>query len=378
VFRRQKESESTPEQFASQLLECRKRTLPLLETVDALLYFLKEFSFDITEIDSAGFKKSLDEFGSLVKSDESGSQVSRGLARCKKLVLDFVSRKRSYINRRESELKSTIELLRDGLIEVMQHDREFNAQIYESQLRMEKVGQLDDIIRIKEGIKAELAEAKDVIRKKQTSDETRVQALSKEVDILRSSLEEVRDASMIDPVTGAYNRLGFESHVSRYLDANRISGRRFSLLMCDIDDFKQTNDVYGHTVGDLVLERFVTECRAAIRQDDVIARYGGDEFVVMLPGASLRNAVRIARNICRALSGSQYIVESPKGSYPIRFTISIGVTEARESDTAQSLVERADGALYTAKHTGKNRAASERDIKNAPKAPKDAQRDPVR
>src|SRR5215475_7045318 len=103
----------------------------------------------------------------------------------------------------------------------------------------------------------------------------------------------------------------------------------------------------------------VQRCRTLIRQDDLLARYGGEEFVVVLHGASLRQGLKKARAICKDVAGARYGVDEQHPHETIGFTVSIGVSALQRGDTVEDMIERADKALYAAKHQGKNRAISE-------------------
>ncbi len=157
-----------------------------------------------------------------------------------------------------------------------------------------------------------------------------------------------------DSLTGLYNIGQFKLLLKAELTtlAIRSNQRVMSILMSDADDFKRTNDTYGHQTGDQVLRELANVIKTTCRALDVAARYGGEEFIVMLPGASELDAEKIAEKIRLALS--QKMFHHEKGDFST--TISIGVTQARAGEMdIQSLVERADKALYEAKHSGKNK-----------------------
>jgi diguanylate cyclase (GGDEF)-like protein len=134
--------------------------------------------------------------------------------------------------------------------------------------------------------------------------------------------------------------------------AIRHNDRALSILLSDADNFKKTNDTYGHVAGDQVLRELAAVIKQSCRALDVAARYGGEEFIVMLPGANEQEAFKVADKIRTALS--QKVFKHEKGDF--QTTISMGVTQARPGETdIEALVMRADKALYEAKHTGKNK-----------------------
>ena len=127
-----------------------------------------------------------------------------------------------------------------------------------------------------------------------------------------------------------------------------------SLLMLDLDDFKKINDTYGHPIGDQVLVAFCQKCRNSIRGDDILARYGGEEFAIILPGANLKNALKKGRQICDTISSVRYTTSNRQNADCLSITVSIGVAVLKKKDTAETIIGRADKALYKAKKSGKN------------------------
>ena len=123
--------------------------------------------------------------------------------------------------------------------------------------------------------------------------------------------------------------------------------------MADIDHFKTINDTHGHPVGDRVLQSLVTFLRDRVRRDDLIARWGGEEFAVLLPKASARAAFTKAKSLVDELGETDWTIDH---AAKLRFTASFGVVAWQKGDEPRTLVDRADKALYAAKHGGRNRA----------------------
>jgi diguanylate cyclase len=146
--------------------------------------------------------------------------------------------------------------------------------------------------------------------------------------------------------------------IQKLLERHAVAPTVCTLLMLDIDNFKHINDTYGHPVGDRVIMALVQRCTAMIRKDDFLGRYGGEEFVILLPGASLRQGLKRARTICKEVAGARYALDEQHPHGTIMFTVSIGVSTLQRDDTVETVIARADQALYAAKHQGKNRAMS--------------------
>jgi diguanylate cyclase (GGDEF)-like protein len=177
----------------------------------------------------------------------------------------------------------------------------------------------------------------------------RTQSALKEVQWSNQKLERL---STTDPLTGAGNRRQFIEHVKTEIARARRIGAPLSLLSLDLDDFKRINDSRGHLVGDEVLCGFAQRCIEAIRPFDSLARVGGEEFMVLLPGATLDAACAIGERLRSAIQSSAFDV----GHRPsIDVTVSIGVSEfGRDGDTLDELLSVADRRLYRAKHEGRN------------------------
>lgn len=170
--------------------------------------------------------------------------------------------------------------------------------------------------------------------------------------------EEVRRLASEDPLTGLYNRRHLLELAEQEISRASRYGHPFSLLIIDLDYFKQINDTYGHLTGDEVLVYFANFLKEALRSIDIIGRFGGDEFVVLLPETSSETALLTAQRLSKTIGKSP--CHTQKGD--LLFTLSIGVSsdEQIKADTdIYDLLERADRALYQAKSLGRNQVAAE-------------------
>jgi diguanylate cyclase (GGDEF)-like protein len=163
-------------------------------------------------------------------------------------------------------------------------------------------------------------------------------------------LEETRRLANSDGLTGLQNRRRVTERLDLELERTRIFGTSLSLLLCDVDHFKQVNDRFGHNIGDEVLIRVASTLQETIHQPDLVGRWGGEEFLVVLPDTDADGARLIGERLRRAIESLPPVVCGPE-----RVTCSIGCT-TREGDTpAAAFVDRADQALYRAKKNGRNR-----------------------
>lgn len=163
--------------------------------------------------------------------------------------------------------------------------------------------------------------------------------------------KETQTQAITDALTGVYNRRGLLQLGEFELRRARRINRPFCAMIFDIDHFKRVNDHYGHKIGDQLLQKLADRCQKTSRTVDLISRYGGEEFVILLPETNLESAARVAERLRQLIMNDPF--ETDAGS--IRITISVGVAESKDTDTLHTLIERADVALYKAKNAGRNR-----------------------
>lgn len=176
------------------------------------------------------------------------------------------------------------------------------------------------------------------------SSETQLQELSKEMQLKNEALEKV---TITDRLTGAYNRFYFENTAMIEIERSHRYGSPLSLMIFDLDFFKKINDQWGHGYGDAVLKRMSSEVMSSIRTTDIFARWGGEEFVVLMPETDQRNAVMAAEKLRRSLG---QILHTSIG----RVTASFGVAEHRYGEQLENWFSRADRAMYRSKSLGRN------------------------
>ncbi len=175
-------------------------------------------------------------------------------------------------------------------------------------------------------------------------------------DKLRDNVQASIELAVLDPLTGLNNRRYFETHLSALVGQAADRGRPLSLMILDIDHFKEVNDTYGHEAGDKVLKGFAERVRKVIRVPDLVCRLGGEEFVIVMPDTHLDVAAKIAERVRAEVERDRFAV-AEDGSR-IVIAVSIGLAERGHDAQPAGLFRRADRALYRSKNSGRNRVSA--------------------
>ncbi|BDU60318.1 PleD family two-component system response regulator [Candidatus Rickettsia kotlanii] len=172
-------------------------------------------------------------------------------------------------------------------------------------------------------------------------------------DNLRNDLEQSVNLAAKDSLTGLFNRRYFDIHLKQMIEKANKESIKLYLLMCDIDNFKHVNDTYGHQAGDKVLTIVSRILKNTLRVTDLIARFGGEEFTILLTNIDISKAIETAERVRVKIEYMDFHIEDQ--IEPLKTTISIGVTKYKKEESIESFIERADKAMYEAKATGKNK-----------------------
>jgi diguanylate cyclase (GGDEF)-like protein len=185
------------------------------------------------------------------------------------------------------------------------------------------------------------------------------QAMRTALDVRRIALLE--QESITDELTGVYNRRYLQRRLQEAFEAARRYGQPLTILLLDIDHFKRINDEHGHAVGDLALRHLGELCLGTVRASDVVARYGGEELLVIAPHTTAAQGAALAERLRQKVESTPLLVHTDgRPRRELRFTLSIGVASLAADDrSCGALFERADRALYRAKASGRNRVCTE-------------------
>ena len=167
--------------------------------------------------------------------------------------------------------------------------------------------------------------------------------------------EKIKNMAMTDHLTGIHNRVYFYETATKVLDIAKRAKQPSAIAMIDIDNFKSINDTYGHEVGDRALIHIANTMKKTLRRSDILVRFGGEEFVILLPNCPHEQALKIMQKVCNVVAKAELQLEDSK---TLKITVSIGVT-SKFTEEVDEMIETADKYMYTAKQTGKNKIYSE-------------------
>lgn len=179
----------------------------------------------------------------------------------------------------------------------------------------------------------------------------KVENANQSVLVLQRELEETSQLVRLDPLTGALNRKGLDEVLEREMARMQRLGTQLCVVVLDVDNFKSINDSHGHLVGDEVLRHIATVLRETLRGNDSVVRFGGEEFVLLLPGVGVEEASSVVQRLQRELTRRFFLANAQK----LLLTFSAGITAFAQGEHPADVLDRADKAMYAAKHAGKNR-----------------------
>lgn len=185
--------------------------------------------------------------------------------------------------------------------------------------------------------------------------ETTLRESNKKLQVLNESLhnlaQRLEEMAVTDELTRLFNRRYFYQELKKEMERSKRYQEHLSLLIIDLDHFKKVNDTYGHSAGDIVLKTVAQKIKSGLRTTDFACRYGGEEFVIVLPKTSVADAMNLAERVRQEISVSTVQIENQQ---ELHVTLSIGVGEYLNGETMELLINRADEALYKAKQNGRN------------------------
>lgn len=248
------------------------------------------------------------------------------------------------------EVRGALEVVR----EAASSTSDFGASVHTVEAELDD---LSDPAKVKNAVSSLMNVARQM-GEHSTEMSMRLSSSVEEIEQLKSALDKATLESRTDSLTGVANRKCFDQTLINEIAEAVQTDKPLSLCMIDVDHFKKFNDAHGHRAGDSALRFVANMFQHSLRAYDLVARYGGEEFAVIMPNANLEIGDKVCSRMCESLSARE-IVKRVTGERLGHITVSIGVAQLREGDTPESLIERADSALYLAKRSGRNQVQIE-------------------
>ena len=333
-----------------------------LDTLSNIIRVMGDESFQLEDdIDATVFPDMCKEFSCHV---ENGAAVpsfdipqsangTREWAQLRRFFADRRKAERSFVTERLHDYRGVVEDLVTGLRSIGERDQCTETSVKQSLHQIEDAVGTGVLPEIRKTLKQTITQVTQTFAEQKKQYESQLKELNDRMSNLRQDLVAAREEMKRDALTDAYNRGAFDAAITQSLNMHFILNQPVTLVMIDLDKFKEVNDTYGHAAGDEVL-RAVGEClaRAFIRKSDIVARYGGDEFAVILNDTTAANATKVIDRFLKNVED----VRIPYASDEARVSCSAGYTEIHEHDSVESLIQRADRALYEAKAAGRNKS----------------------
>jgi diguanylate cyclase len=328
--------------------------------LDRLLWVLSELAPEGESQDLTDFRTKLGEYRKGLAHTPAGPDLAAVAHSCLKTCEQYLERSRKYVAARDTELLELISILRRAAATIVGDTSDFSGQLIASTDKFQQLAQLNDLRELKRLLTAEASTLRTAVEAKRQRDEQTYTTLTSRVETLQSRLVKAEEEASLDPLTRVANRGTFDRALRQTVATSLDSGVPLSLAMVDIDDFKLANDQHGHPIGDRVLLCTALWLGRVVRRTDLVARYGGDEFAVILNDAKFQQVEARLNQALSDLAANSFEYDHDGEMRTIRFTASIGITELAAGDSPADLVKRADQALYDAKRKGKNRVVAKK------------------
>jgi diguanylate cyclase len=275
--------------------------------------------------------------------------------RCQELHQRFLSdsTENERVKQAGDRVQSTIKEVNTIVSSVKDATSKYNSALSDVSQKLTKKASPEEI---EKAVKMVMADTQNMMEQNQKLEEQLARS-SQAMKEMQRDLEQVRKEALTDSLTNLANRKAFDAEIRRIAHEMSDGGQTFSLVMMDIDYFKSFNDNYGHQVGDQVLRLVARTLIEGVKGRDMAARFGGEEFALILPETNTQGALKVADSLRRAVAGKEVINRNTNDKLG-RITLSGGVAQYLPGEDIDDLIARADAALYTAKHNGRNQIAA--------------------
>ena len=293
-------------------------------------------------------KLRLDHLQSKLKDDVSARLVVTMESSVRDSLSKWGQRTALHLGAQAGEIKELLLVLARTAEAVGERDQRCARQLHECTTRLQTVAKLEDLTAIRTSVLKTASELKTSVDRMAQEGQAAIAQLRSEVSNYKARLEEAEKVASRDCLTGLRNRQCIEDLIDRRVR----SALPFCLVLLDLDDFKKVNDTHGHLAGDELLKQFAFELRSASRSTDIIGRWGGDEFIIVLD-CNLPQAIQQTARLRQWLDGN-YTLETNAGTIKLHVAASVGLVERHPGESLKDTIARADEAMYSQKAAHKS------------------------
>lgn len=336
-----------------------KTPMDLSDDRATLLYILDAYSKHLIDIEKQPVRRARQSFDNFVKAlvNPETTDVEKQLFQLRQFFAGYRLDESTYIETTFEDFKKIIWDFAEQLNEDINFEQAKDAETKQSLEQLREAVEANSI----EALRSKSREFIDLYVKLQSQKEDRrtkrITSMKKNLNLVKKQLLEANQNMRLDHLTSAFNRRSFDEQMKKHQQLAALSQVPVSVIILDIDFFKKINDAYGHDIGDFVLKECVKMLKEVFhRDDDFVARIGGEEFAIILPNFSHEHAVVRAEEAMAKIRKEVFIHEVPgKEKLEIKFTVSMGIAQWLQNETTDAWIKRADTALYESKHTGRNK-----------------------
>ncbi len=330
-----------------------RRAEALLALSERLLDLMSAHAPDDAALKAHEFRARLDRLRQTLRAERDARTLADLSHQIAEECGAFLDLTRAYRSDREAELIDIVNVLREVIDAVRGDSLHFENELVRSTTAMGRMVDIEDIRELKRALSREVLTLRQTVAERQTNEARHYATLTSRMQLLERSLVTARSEAVTDALTQLVNRGSFDVALREWVAQASQQDATFAVAMVDLDNFKRINDTYGHPVGDRVIIAMAHLLRGMAETGEVVSRFGGEEFALLLNTSAARARERLTELLVGLPASYEYQEDGEKRS--VTFTFSGGVTSYIAGDTPESIVKRADEALYDAKRRGKKR-----------------------